>query len=195
MTRLARVSVFAALAVVSSARAAHAGDGETAVAKREEAETEGRSASVKLDAGPAYRQVAGLQMLGGEAGAAFLLHRPEKPDAIEAYARVRYAFYQTRAGLAAHLGRTGAYLELPLGRVRPSIGMDFLWLGVLRTTELGLVQHWGLGLNAALTVDVIRSDRGSALYVGPRFDGDAFPHKLIPRTLSFNVTCDVGYRF
>jgi hypothetical protein len=156
----------------------------------------GHSPHVKLEAGASYRWLGPLHLFGGEVGGSLLLHRPRVAEAPEAFLGIRYALYRSQAGLLAHLVRTGVNVVFPSGALRPSLGADLLWMGVVRATAPGgVVQHWGLGLNAALTVDLATTSEGNALYVGPRLDVDIFPHVLVPRTISLSGSVDVGYRF
>jgi hypothetical protein len=84
--------------------------------------------------------------------------------------------------------------DFPVGRLRPWIGGEAMWLGFARVHERGLVQHWGIGLGAGITLDVVRLMERGAIYVGPRVDLDVFPHKLVPRTFSASGSLDLGVR-
>lgn len=155
-----------------------------------------RRVGVKVEGGATYRRIFTLPVAGGEGalgiGSLPATSRPGVPDV---FVRARYGFGRTENGLAVHVARAGAQIEFPIGRFRPWIAADAMWLGIARVTEPSLVQHWGLGAGLGASFDVVRTTERGAIYLGLGGELDLFPHKLVPRTLSPVASLTLGARF
>jgi hypothetical protein len=155
-----------------------------------------RRVGAKMEGGATVRRIFGLPIVGGEGSLAIgSLPATRKTGAPEVFVHATYGFGRTENGLAVHVARVGAQIDFPIGRLRPWISADGMWLGIARITEHGLVAHWGLGAAAGLDIDVVRTSERGGLYVGPRVGLDLFPHKLVPRTASPTASLTAGLRF
>ena len=196
MTRALFVSASSLLSALLLGGVARAGEPEADATAEAAREPTGPRVVGKLEAGGAYRQIFTLPVLGAEASLGFGVQpRVLKSGVPEAFFLARYAYGKTEQGLAVHVVRTGGQGELALGRFRASMGFELIWLGLDRVTVPGLVQHWGIGLSAGASIDLIQTSEHQALYLGSRFMFDVFPHTLVPRTVSPAGSLDVGYRF
>jgi hypothetical protein len=152
--------------------------------------------AAKLESGAFLREIFTLPIDGPEFSFALGRESLERHlGTFEPFFYARYAYGQTPEGLGTHTARLGGSFDFVFGRVRPFIDANLLWLAIERASTADIVSHWGIGLGAGLSVDLVQTSATGALYLAVRTDVDIFPHVLVPRTLSPLGALTAGIRF
>jgi hypothetical protein len=105
-----------------------------------------------------------------------------------------YEMGTTNYALRSHVLFLGGEWHYVVGVLSPIVGARLGYLAIERATDGPLIAHWGIGLNAGLSVDVVSWD-GGVLFVRPELDAMLIPHAIIEtRSLLWGGLAGVGIR-
>jgi hypothetical protein len=146
--------------------AARAQEGESPATPRKNAVT------IRVDAGPAYRNLDGHSVVGAEVDAGLGVEFGRIQDGARApagslYGAVGILHGDTDEDLRVTGASVAAVGELVFGRFRPQLFIEAKLVSVQRFTSSERMQDAGVGLGLAPTFDLVRVDILS-LYVGAR---------------------------
>jgi hypothetical protein len=106
-----------------------------------------------------------------------------------------YEMGSTNYALRTHTLFLGGEWNYVFGRFSTVLGARLGYLAIVRATDGPLIQHWGVGVNGGVSVDVFGWD-GGTLFVRPEIDAMVIPHALIEaRSLLWGGVVGCGVRF
>ena len=147
--------------------------------------------TMKMWAGPAYRRLFDVSIVGADLGIFF---GGEHRGSVWS-GGIGSMIARTDQGLATYQIRPGASWEVHLDRVRHGLGVDFSWLGITRATTGDLMTGLSAGGQLFGSVDLVQSGR-HALYLGARLSGEWFTtHGGGDAPFMWGPSASLGWRY